>query len=183
MNYQLLNSDSDLAALIERHRDNTFVIVDTEFMRRDTFWPQAALVQLCFPAEPNFAWLLDPLAISDFTPLQDLFEDESVVKVLHSASEDLEVFQQFLGCQPLPIFDTQRAAAFVGRGFGLGYRALVEAISGLELAKDETRSNWLARPLTDAQLNYAAADVRGTRRTWQVGMGAGGRCRRGAVRD
>ena len=159
MYYELLESDAQLATLVDEHYGSDFVIVDTEFMRRDTFYPQAALVQLCFPNEPDTAWLLDPLAIGDFAPLQALFRDGSMVKVLHSASEDLEVFQQFLGCQPLPLFDTQRAAAFVGRGFGLSYRALVETISGLELAKGETRSNWLARPLSDNQLNYAAADV------------------------
>ena len=159
MHYELLESDAQLAALVDEHRGSDFVIVDTEFMRRDTFYPQAALIQLCFPSEPETAWLLDPLVIDDCSPLQDLFRDPSMVKALHSASEDLEVFQQFLGCQPLPLFDTQRAAAFVGRGFGLGYRALVEAMSGLELAKDETLSNWLARPLSDSQLNYAAADV------------------------
>ena len=159
MYYELLESDAQLATLVDEHYGSDFVIVDTEFMRRDTFYPQAALVQLCFPNEPDTAWLLDPLAIGDFAPLQALFRDGSMVKVLHSASEDLEVFQQFLGCQPLPLFDTQRAAAFVGRGFGLSYRALVETISGLELAKGETRSNWLARPLSDSQLNYAAADV------------------------
>jgi len=159
VHFQLLETETELAELIGTHRGSDFVIVDTEFMRRDTFYPQAALVQLCFPAEPDTAWLLDPLAIEDFSPLQAVFGDASMIKVLHSASEDLEVFQQFLGCQPLPLFDTQRAAAFVGRGFGLGYRALVEAISGLELSKGETRSNWLARPLTDSQLHYAAADV------------------------
>ena len=148
MHYELLESDAQLAALVDEHRGSDFVIVDTEFMRRDTFYPQAALIQLCFPSEPETAWLLDPLVIDDCSPLQDLFRDPSMVKALHSASEDLEVFQQFLGCQPLPLFDTQRAAAFVGRGFGLGYRALVEAMSGLELAKGETLSNWLARPLS-----------------------------------
>ena len=159
MELELLKTDPQLETLVREQGDIDVVIVDTEFMRRDTFYPRAALVQLCFPGTPDKAWLLDPLSIGDFSPLQRLFRDESVVKVLHSASEDLEVFQQLLGCQPLPLFDTQRAAAFAGHGFGLGYRALVEAISGLELAKVETRSDWLARPLSDGQLNYAAADV------------------------
>lgn len=159
MNYQLITDDQALATLVERFRADDAVMVDTEFMRRDTYYPQPALVQLCFPGEPDKAWLVDPLAIDDVQPLRKLFENPAMVKVLHSASEDLEVFQVYLGVQPLPLFDTQRAAAFAGLGFSLGYRGLVERVSGLELAKGETRSDWLKRPLSDSQLDYAAADV------------------------
>jgi ribonuclease D len=159
MNYTLIESDNALASLVTQHGDTDTVIVDTEFMRRDTFYPQAGLIQLCFASDPEMAWLVDPLPIDDFRPLCDLFADESVTKVVHSASEDLEVFQKLLDQQPLPLFDTQRAAAFVGLGFGLGYRALVENLAGITIEKDQTRSDWLARPLSTGQLNYAAADV------------------------
>ena len=159
MRYTLIESDAALAALVAEQGDTDVVVVDTEFMRRDTFYPQAGLIQLCFASDPEMAWLVDPLPIDDFAPLCDLFADESVTKVVHSASEDLEVFQQLLGQQPLPLFDSQRAAAFVGLKFGLGYRALVEQLAGIHIEKDETRSNWLARPLSPGQLNYAAADV------------------------
>ena len=159
MHYTLIESDSALAALVAEQGHTDTVVVDTEFMRRDTFYPQAGLIQLCFASDPKMAWLVDPLPIDDFGPLCALFADESVTKVVHSASEDLEVFQQLLGRQPLPLFDTQRAAAFAGLGFGLGYRALVDQLAGIHIEKDETRSNWLARPLSPGQLNYAAADV------------------------
>ena len=159
MQYTLVESSADLAALVERFAGGDAVIVDTEFMRRDTFYPQVALVQLCFPAMPDMAWLIDPLAVEDLEPLAELLQDEKVIKVVHSASEDLEVFQTSLGCQPVPLFDTQKAAALVGLGFGLGYRRLVEQLTGQELDKDETRSDWLKRPLTPAQLDYASADV------------------------
>jgi len=159
MKFELVSTAEQLAELMDDIGDVTEVIVDTEFMRRDTFYPQAALVQLCFPNRPDTAWLLDPLTITDFEPLRELFNNEDVIKVLHSASEDLEVFQKLLGCQPLPLFDSQRAAAFAGLGFGLGYRALVEAMSGISIDKEETRSDWLARPLSERQLAYAAADV------------------------
>ncbi len=159
MNYELITDSAALAALIERFAGDDAVIVDTEFMRRDTYYPQPALIQLCFPGEPDKAWLIDPLAVDEVDPLRALFDNPDIVKVLHSASEDLEVFQVYLGTQPLPLFDTQRAAAFARLGFSLGYQALVERVSGLELAKGETRSDWLKRPLTDSQLDYAAADV------------------------
>ena len=159
MDLELVTDSASLAALLARFADDDVVVVDTEFMRQNTYYPQAALIQLCFPGEPGKAWLVDPLAVEDFEPLRQLFSDSRITKVLHSASEDLEVFQKFLGVLPTPLFDTQRAAAFAGLGFSLGYRALVETVSGLSLAKGETRSNWLARPLSDSQLEYAAADV------------------------
>jgi ribonuclease D len=159
VHYELIDRSEALADLVARFSDSDAVVIDTEFMRRDTYYPQAALFQLCYPAAPDTAWLIDPLAVTEWEPLRALLLDTSTMKVVHSASEDLEVFQTFLGCQPAPLFDTQRAAAFVGLGFGLGYRRLVEQLTGAALDKDETRSDWLKRPLSAAQLDYAAADV------------------------
>ena len=159
MRYQVLNTDPALRQLMARLGSSATVAVDTEFMRHDSYYPQAGLIQLCFSDEPASAWLLDPLALSDLEPLRALLVDGAVLKVLHSASEDLSVLRRLVGQYPLPLFDSQRAAAYLGLGFGLGYRALIQKISGLELAKDETRSDWLARPLSDSQLHYAAADV------------------------
>lgn len=132
------------------------VAVDTEFMRRNTFFPQIALLQL---SAGEHAILIDPLGIEDTSPIRDLLADQNIVKVLHSASEDLEVFDHWLHLLPQPLFDTQRAAGFLDRGFGLGYRAMVEAYCGVHLDKGETRSDWLQRPLTTSQCDYAALDV------------------------
>jgi ribonuclease D len=162
MDWQLIESDEALQQVLAQGAGSEAVIVDTEFMRRNTFYPQVALVQLCFAREggdSDTAWLIDPLTIEDPTPLVELFTDPAVVKVLHSASEDMEVFQNWLGVLPQPLFDTQRAAAMVGRGFGLGYRALVHAICDIDLPKGETRSDWLQRPLSESQCEYAALDV------------------------
>ncbi|KAA1193485.1 ribonuclease D [Pseudohalioglobus sediminis] len=161
MDWQLVENDSALAELLARAKGCSAVMVDTEFMRRSTFYPQVALVQLCFAEgdAANCAWLIDPLAIEDPAPLAELLTDVKVVKVLHSASEDLEVFQRWLGVLPVPLFDTQKAAALVGLDFGLGYRALVHQLCGEDLPKGETRSDWLQRPLTESQCHYAAQDV------------------------
>lgn len=163
MDWQLIESDEALREMLARGAGSDAVIVDTEFMRRNTFYPQVALVQICFAREDtsgsDTAWLIDPLTIEDAGPLAALLTDPGVVKVLHSASEDLEVFQSWLGVQPQPLFDTQRAAAFVGRGFGMGYRALVQSICDIDLPKGETCSDWLQRPLTASQCEYAALDV------------------------
>ena len=165
MNWELLECDDDLADMLEDAAGRSVVAVDTEFMRRNTFYPKAALLQLCFE---DTAWLIDPLAIEDKSPLIDLMEDPGVLKVLHSASEDLEVFLDWLGVVPQPLFDSQRAAAMVDRGFGVGYRALVEDIEGVDLPKGETRSDWLQRPLTDSQCDYAALDVTHLLTAWKT---------------
>lgn len=148
-------------------------MVDTEFMRTNTFYPQVALLQLCFEGgDDATAWLVDPLQLEDLGSLLDLFEDEGVLKVLHSPSEDLEVFRHWLGLVPAPLFDTQRAAALLDRGFGLGYRTLVHDICGVDLPKGETRSNWLARPLSQSQCDYAAQDVTWLYAVWKELQGA-----------
>lgn len=167
MNWQLIESDEALAQLLYAERDCRVVVVDTEFMRRNTYYPEVALVQLCFESAPDKAWLIDPLAISDTSPLKDLLTEPSTLKVLHSASEDLEVFQRWLGVLPQPLFDTQRAAALLNLGFGLGYRALVHTICSVDLPKGETRSDWLQRPLSSAQCDYAAQDVTWLMQVWK----------------
>jgi len=156
MQWQLVESDAALQAALAQVQGSSVVAVDTEFMRRNTFFPQVALVQLCFG---DRALLVDPLAIDDTAPLAALLTNPAVVKVLHSASEDLEVFSRWLGVLPQPLFDTQRAAALLDLGFGMGYGALVKLVCDIDLPKGETTSDWLRRPLTTSQCEYAAQDV------------------------
>ncbi|VXC39900.1 Ribonuclease D [Pseudomonas sp. 8Z] len=133
-----------------------FVALDTEFMRVDTFYPIAGLLQV---SGGDGAYLIDPLRINDWTPLAALLEAQSVVKVLHSCSEDLEVFLRLTGSLPAPLFDTQVAAGYLNLGFSMGYSRLVLALLDIELPKGETRSDWLQRPLSELQVRYAAEDV------------------------
>src|SRR5690606_1721940 len=148
--------DSELAELCARWRQQAALAIDTEFMRSETFYPIAGLLQF---GVGKVCYLIDPLAINDFEPLRELLLDEAVTKVLHSCSEDLEVFQRWLNVVPAPLFDTQIAAAFAGYGFSLGYAGLIKAVLNIEIPKEETRSDWLQRPLSVAQLKYAALDV------------------------
>lgn len=129
--------------------------LDTEFMRIDTFLPRLALVQV--ECAGRIA-LVDPVAALDPAPLADVLADPSRTVVMHSASEDLEALATW-SCQLANLFDTQIAAAFAGLGAGLGYQKLVSQISGVDLPKGETRSDWLRRPLSEQQLEYAAQDV------------------------
>ncbi len=130
--------------------------LDTEFVRERTFFQKLGLVQV---AVEDAAWLIDPLAVRDLEPLVELLLAPAVVKVVHSASEDIEVLHHTLGAQPRPLFDTQVAAALAGGGPAPGYARLVAAELAVELHKGETRTDWLRRPLSEGQLAYAAEDV------------------------
>ncbi len=151
-----IDQDDQLAELCVRWQQQAALAIDTEFMRSDTFYPIAGLLQI---GDGKGCYLIDPLAIGNLEPLRELMLNPAVTKVLHSCSEDLEVFQCWLGVVPAPLFDTQVAAAFAGLGFGLGYANLVKNLLTIEIPKEETRSDWLQRPLSAAQLKYAALDV------------------------
>src|SRR5688572_25622979 len=131
--------------------------LDTEFIRERTYWPQLALVQI---ALDDTILLIDPLVPGMCTALAPILADERILKLMHSPSEDLVAFKHACGVVPKPLFDTQQAAALAGIGAGLGYQKLVEQLTGVSLAKGETRSDWLHRPLSPSQLEYAADDVR-----------------------
>lgn len=135
---------------------DAMVGLDTEFMRRNTFHPQLALLQLGWNGRHA---LVDPLAFDIGDALQPQLGAGPATTVMHSAGEDLETLAPLLPDGPHILFDTQIAAAFVGMGLGLSYRALVAELAGVELDKGETRSDWLQRPLTDSQRRYAALDV------------------------
>lgn len=133
------------------------VAVDTEFVRERTFWPQLALVQVGQPDRPA---LIDPLTDTLLAPLGQLLAQPDRTILMHSAGEDLIALRPLLPAPMLGLYDTQVAAAFAGLGLGLGYQASVEQLVGVRLEKQETRSNWLARPLSDRQIAYALDDVR-----------------------
>lgn len=137
-------------------RRPTRIGLDTEFIRERTFWPQLALVQMAVDGE---ILLIDPLQPGIPEALAAWLVDPSITKIMHSASEDLVAFKHTCGVLPQPLFDTQIAAALAGLGAGMGYQRLVQEITGTALGKGETRSDWMRRPLSDAQLQYAADDV------------------------
>lgn len=153
--YTLIQTDAALAAAARRWAEAPVLGLDTEFVRTNTFYHRLGLIQV---ADGRTSWLVDPLAARDLSPLAGVFRSPGV-KVLHSASEDIEVFYRVLGVLPGPLFDTQIAGAFAGAGAFLSYQKLVAAYLGVELAKEETRTDWMARPLSAGQLAYAAEDV------------------------
>ena len=132
------------------------VAVDTEFMREKTFFPELALVQLGRAGE---VLLLDAPALGS-APASVEFLGASTIKGMHSASEELQAFHHTYAALPRPLFDTQLAAGLCGMDPGMSYQRLVASLCDIVLEKGETRSDWLKRPLTQAQLTYAADDVR-----------------------
>lgn len=155
-NFEWVENDDRLRELCSVWSSQNAIALDTEFIRTDTFYPIIGLLQI---ADAEGIYLIDPLSITDTAPLQQLWANHDVIKVIHSCSEDLEVFNRYLGVLPTPLFDTQVAAAFAGFGASLGYANLVAVLFDEMIPKDETRSNWLQRPLSEAQRNYAALDV------------------------
>ncbi|MGJ8514385.1 ribonuclease D [Carnimonas bestiolae] len=137
--------------------------VDTEFRRETTFHAIPALVQL---SDGEHVWLIDPLALETSEPLQRLFGREGPLKLIHACSEDLEVLQQWVGVLPEPLIDTQHAQALCSDNAAMGYQRLVAERLDIELEKDATRSDWLARPLSERQCRYAALDVLYLPRIW-----------------
>lgn len=156
MNYQIITQVTQLEKVCTAAREVEVVMLDTEFVRTRTFYPQLGLIQLFDGKQLS---LIDPIELEDMTPFVQLLQDTSVLKVLHACGEDLEVFQNAFGCLPYPMVDTQIMAAFLGNGLSTGFASLVDSFLSVELDKSESRTNWLARPLSDRQLEYAAADV------------------------
>ncbi|MEO8716305.1 MAG: ribonuclease D, partial [Acetobacteraceae bacterium] len=153
----LIETTEALDALCRRLADETFVTLDTEFMRERTYWPELCVVQL---AGANEVAVVDAEAPDlDLTPLGRLLADPSVTKVVHAGRQDIEIFVLKFGAVPTPVFDTQIAAMVAGFGDQIAYDALVSALAGGHIDKAHRFSDWSARPLSPAQIAYAAGDV------------------------
>jgi ribonuclease D len=153
----LITTTSRLDEFCQRMSGETFVTVDTEFMRERTYWPELCLVQIAGAKEVA---VIDAQADGlDLAALGVLFANEGVTKVFHAARQDIEIFVLRFGDVPRPIFDTQVAAMVAGFGDQVGYDALVSNLTGGSIDKAHRFSDWSARPLSAAQIAYAAADV------------------------
>jgi ribonuclease D len=130
--------------------------LDTEFVRTRTYYARLGLIQV---GDESGVRLIDAVAIPTLEPFEPILRAPAIERVLHSCGEDLGAFLHHFGVLPASVFDTQVAASLVGLGFSLSYQALVGQVLEVSLAKEETRSDWTARPLTEAQLEYAARDV------------------------
>ena len=147
---------AQFSALCRQWQGAESLALDTEFVRTSTFYSNIGLLQI---ADLHTCYLVDPLRISDWTEFSLLLRDARCCFVIHSCSEDLNLLFTALKVLPARVFDTQLAAAFLNMGYSVSYQSLVSELLGIDVVKDETRSDWLRRPLTDTQIAYAAADV------------------------
>src|SRR6202142_1531729 len=161
----LITTTAELAAMCDRLHRESFVTVDTEFIRERTYWPELCVVQLAGAQEVA---VVDAEAPDlDLAPLGELLANQAVTKVFHAARQDIEIFVLRFGVVPAPLFDTQIAAMVAGFGDQVGYDSLVSALTGAHIDKAHRFSDWAARPLSAAQITYAVADVTHLRRVYE----------------
>ena len=156
LTFEYISDEASLATLVAQYEQSPLLVLDTEFVRTRTYYAKLGLIQAY---DGKTLALIDPVAITDLTPFWQLLTNPKIIKLVHSCSEDLEVFAHYGQCQPTPLFDSQIAASIAGMGYGLGYAKLVEQCLSIEIDKGESRTDWMKRPLSDAQLQYAANDV------------------------
>lgn len=154
--FTVITDNTSLLEICNLAQQQSAVALDTEFMRVSTYFPKLGLIQLY---DGECVSLIDPLAITDFSPFIALLSNPKVLKILHSCSEDLLVFLQEFDQLPGPMIDTQIMARFLGLGTSAGLAKLAQQYLNVEIDKGATRTNWIKRPLSDIQLQYAAGDV------------------------
>ncbi len=149
-------ANAELEAFCAKLAGQSFIAVDTEFMRETTYWPRLCLIQA---AGPDVAAVIDPMAEGlDLKPFLDLMADPKIEKVFHAARQDVEIFHN-LGVIPRPLFDTQIAGMAAGFGEQIAYDAIVRHMLRIDIDKSSRFTDWARRPLSPAQLDYALADV------------------------
>ncbi len=151
-----IDTPEALAEACEALKKAPVLCVDTEFHRESTYYSQFALMQV---ADRHCCYLIDPQALNDLSALWDIICDPNILKVFHAAYQDVEIILKEAGRMPTPLFDTQVAAALLGYGLQIGFGNLVQRVTRKTLPKQESFSDWMKRPLTQKQLDYAADDV------------------------
>lgn len=156
MQQHFIQDQQALNELCQQLAQSPMLAVDTEFVRTRTLYPKLGLLQVC---NGEHLALIDPIVIDDLSPFWALLKDANILKVLHACSEDLEVFLTAANCKPVNLIDSQVMMSFLGHGLSIGYAAMIKHFTEIELDKSESRTDWTKRPLSEKQLNYAAADV------------------------
>jgi ribonuclease D len=158
LHLELIQTDKELKNLVDKLRGESIIAMDTEFIRERTYIPQLALLQVASREE---AWLVDNLAFEPeaLKPLLDVFTDPKILKVLHSAYGDQECLYSAYQIIAKPTFDTYEAASLLGYGESVGLRELIKKITGTDISKFFTRTDWLRRPISEEMKRYAMSDV------------------------
>jgi ribonuclease D len=154
---ELINTEEGLASVVEKGIAAGAVALDTEFVWEKTYYPILGLIQVGYP--DGSADLIDGVAIKDLSALGPLLSDANTVKILHDAVQDLVILTRVSKAFPKNILDTQRAAGFIGLGSTISLSELLKKVLSIRIEKSETKSDWVARPLSESQIKYAKEDV------------------------
>ena len=154
---KLINTEEGLIDVVKKGLSAGAVALDTEFVWEKTYYPILGLIQVGYP--DGSVDLIDGVSINDFSALGQLLSDVNTVKILHDAVQDLVILTRVSKAFPKNIFDTQRAAGFVGLSSSISLSELLKKVLSIRIEKSETKSDWVARPLSDSQIEYAREDV------------------------
>jgi ribonuclease D len=168
----LVSNRKELETILTQAATSGCCAIDTEFIWERSYYPKLGLVQIGLPARK--AYLIDAPEVEDWSPIAEIIADPGIVKILHDAQQDLRILKRACGASPSNVFDTQRVAGFVGLSSTISLCDLLKTSLHIHLHKSETRSDWLKRPLTDKQLEYARDDVlyMTEAREWLLGRGS-----------
>ncbi len=154
--FNIIRDNTTLKKFCKKCINEKVLAIDTEFIRENTYYPILSLIQI---ASNSFSAIIDPLSDIDLQPFGEILSNKKILKVFHAGRQDIEIFFNLTGKIPTPIYDTQIAAMFCGLGDQVSYDGLVNKFLGLTISKESQFSNWLQRPLTNKQLQYALSDV------------------------
>lgn len=169
MQNSIVNTQHALLSLCDKISQSNLVAIDTEFLRDKTYYGKLCLIQI---ATDDVITCVDPLHVENLEPLLECLYEPGILKIMHSARQDLELFYDLTGKVPQPVYDTQIAATLLGYGDQTGYAKLVKSLMSVNLDKSHARTDWSQRPLDDSQIEYALDDVRYLipmyRKQWQM---------------
>ena len=152
----IITDDTSLFAICASFEKSKRIALDTEYVRESTYYPQPSLVQI---SDGTSHVLLDIMTLRDLHPLKKLLAQPKITKIIHSCEQDLMLLEHIACPIKKSLFDTQLAASFLGFGYMISYQDLVKESLGIKLKKGYARSDWLTRPLSKKQVNYAIEDV------------------------
>ncbi len=155
-NLNIIRDNNTLKKFCKKCINEKVLAIDTEFIRENTYYPILCLIQI---ASNSFSAVIDPLSEIDLQPVWEILSNQNILKVFHAGRQDIEIFFNLTGKIPTPIYDTQIAAMFCGLGDQVSYDGLVNNFLKLTISKESQFSNWLQRPLTNKQIDYALSDV------------------------
>lgn len=155
-NINIIKDNNTLKKFCKKCINEKVLAIDTEFIRENTYYPILCLIQI---ASNSFSAVIDPLSEIDLQPVWEILSNQNILKVFHAGRQDIEIFFNLTGKIPTPVYDTQIAAMFCGLGDQVSYDGLVNNFLKLTISKESQFSNWLQRPLTNKQIDYALSDV------------------------